>query len=160
MRLARCGLAALIFALPVESRAQSLADAQAFVGKLYAAYPSDDVHSGPDYLGRRARTVFAPRLLSLVRLDAARTPTGDVGALDGDPICDCQDSGELRVVDLKVTRNGVGRAVATVVLRFPHESRALRLDLVSIRGRWRIDDIHSKDTPSLARFLQRHAGGR
>ena len=30
------------------------------------------------------------------------------------------------------------------------------LDLVSVRGRWRVDDVHTPDTPSLLRLL----GGR
>jgi hypothetical protein len=68
--------------------AQTPADGRAFVTGLYGAYNGGE----PDYLGRQAGAVFSPRLLSLVRKDQAATPEGEVGALDWDPICDCQDS--------------------------------------------------------------------
>ena len=155
--LARRVLAALIFASASASlaRAQDLTAAHGFVSGLYAAYHG----RGPDYLGRQAKTVLSPRLLALVRLDAARTPAGDIGALDGDPICDCQDASGLRITNLKIS-GGDGRAVATVRLRFPDGPRTLRLDLVALDGRWRVDDVHSESMPSLVKYLQQHAGGR
>ena len=137
--------------------AQDLTAAHRFVSGLYAAYHGDG--RGPDYLGRQAKTVLSPRLLALVRLDAARTPAGDVGALDGDPICDCQDTSGLRLTDLKIS-GGDGRAVAKVRLHFPDGPRTLRLDLVALDGRWRVDDVHSESMPSLVKYLQQHAGGR
>jgi hypothetical protein len=140
--------------------AQDLVSAQVFVAGLYAAYQGAAYHgNGPDYLGRQAKGVFSPRLLGLIHRDQALTPKGDVPALDGDPICDCQDTGGLKVTDLKVTAAAQGRATATVRLHFPDEARALKLDLVPTGGGWRVDDVHSADTPSLAAFLRRHAGG-
>jgi hypothetical protein len=105
--------------------------------------------------------VFAPSLLRLIRRDAAETPKGDVGALDGDPICDCQDDDGLRLKDLKVVAATKDRATAAVSLAFAGgQTDHLKLDLVHGADGWRISDIHSADTPSLAAFLRRHAGGR
>jgi hypothetical protein len=96
-------LVALALAGP--AGAQDLGGAKTFVTGLYAAYAK---HPGPDYLGRQAKTVFSPALLDLMRRDAARTPKGDVGTLDGDPICNCQDYG-ITAVQVAVTAAGPGQ---------------------------------------------------
>ncbi|WP_293385897.1 hypothetical protein [Phenylobacterium sp.] len=142
------GLAVLATA---PARAQDAAGARAFVVGLYAAYHGH----GPDYLGRQAPQVFAPRLLTLIRRDAAETPQGDVGALDGDPICDCQDAGGLRGVAVEVTGGAGGRASAVAHFRISAEARTVRLDLVAVQGQWRISDVHTADTPSLVSLLTR-----
>lgn len=148
---------ALLALLPGRATAGAdLPSARAFVLHLYGAYHGD----GPDYLGRQAGTVFAPSLLALIRRDAARTPPGEVGALDGDPICDCQDSGGLRNVTVNVVETGAGQASATVHFELQTERRTVRLDLVPVQKRWRVSDVHTADTPSLAAYLRKHSGGR
>jgi hypothetical protein len=161
MRLYGYGLALLLALSAAAPQAQDLTSARAFVTGLYSAYRRDP---GPDYLGPKAKSVFSPRLLALIRRDAALAK-GEVGALDGDPICDCQDAGGLRLRELKTVSRTVAdrpsdRLDATVRLGFPSGTRTLRLDLVAVDGNWRVDDIHSQDTPSLAAYLKRHAGGR
>lgn len=149
MRLAKYSLAVLIFGSAPLARAQDLGAAHEFVAGLYAAYHG----TGPDYLGREAKGTFSPQLLRLIRRAAAATPANEVGALDGDPICDCQDSGGVRMADMKLTGGGLGRVTATVHLRFPDEFRTLRLDLIAVDGHWRVSDVHTKDTPSLVAYL-------
>lgn len=155
MRLARYGIAALVFLAAHSARAQDLPAAQAFVAGLYAAYHG----KGPDYLGREAKATFAPALLRLIRRDATETGPGDVGALDGDPICDCQDFGGLRNVRMKVTGGVKGQARATVRFQISSEWRTVNLDLVAIQGHWRVGDVHTADTPSLVSYLTRSLGG-
>jgi hypothetical protein len=155
MRLAGLGLSALIITLAPVAGAQDLASAHDFVAGLYAAYHG----RGPDYLGRQARTTFSPALLKLIERAAAATPADEVGALDGDPICDCQDSGGLKVTDITIAGGANGRAIATVRFRLPDDPRTLRLDLVAVDGHWRVNDVHSADTPSLAAYL-RHSLGK
>ena len=147
---ALAALAALVLGWPACSHGQSLDDAKTFVRGLYQAYARGN---GPDYLGRQAPGVFSPRLLQLIRRDERLTPKGDVPSLDGDPICDCQDPGGLHLVAIEVSGTGEARARARVRFRFDSERRALRLDLVAVSGKWRVDDVHSRDTPSLAKFL-------
>lgn len=154
----RQGLAALGVAL-IGSAAAAAGpphDPEVFVRGLYAAYSGDET----DYQGRGASRVFSRRLQVLIRRDAAMTPKGYVGALDGDPICDRQDADGLKLVKLWVNTRGQGRMTATVRLRFPGESRTLRLDLVQENGAWKVDDVHSTDMPSFAGLLKTHAGGR
>jgi hypothetical protein len=138
---------------PPLALAQSLPGAQSFVRELYRPYAWHG--QGPDYLGAEAGKVFSPRLLELIKRDQRLTPDGDVPALDGDPLCDCQDPGGFHALHVEVSAAGAGRATAHVSFRLDTEPRALTLDLVSVHGQWRIDDVHDKDTPSLARFLIR-----
>ncbi len=130
--------------------AQSLPDARAFVTGLYDAYRR---YPGPDYLGRHSGAVFSPDLIALIRREAASTPQGDVGALDGDPICDCQDW-RISDVAMAVSASGPGAAAAEVRFRNAGRPQTVRLDLVSVRGRWRVGDVHSETTPSLVQLLR------
>ena len=134
--------------------------AKAFIAKIYSGYRDRGPdYSPPDFLGRESGRVFSPRIRALLRRDKRLTPKGDVGALDGDPICDCQDF-DIRRVDLTAKRVGFGRA--EVVAQFDNlgSHNVVRLDLITVRGAWRIDNIHSSSIPDLAQFLRQHAGGR
>ena len=143
---------ALIAALaaPLYAQAQGLDGARAFTLGLYDAYRKGE----PDYQGRDAAGAFAPPLLALIRRDQATTPSGDVGILDGDPICDCQDAQGLKLTHLAISGAGPGRAHARVTLRFPGETRSMGLDLVAEGARWRVADVHTQDTPSLLGLLR------
>ena len=149
VRAARSALAALVLLAPSLARAQDAGDAARFVRGLYGAYHG----KGPDYLGRQAPATFSPGLLRLIRQAAAQTPAGEVGALDGDPICDCQDFGVSRLA-VTVSEVAGGRAQATARFRNLGDPRTVRLDLAAIRGHWRVDDIHTTDTPSYAAYLR------
>jgi hypothetical protein len=143
---------------PLSVQAQGVDAARAFTLHLYEAYRT----GAPDYLGRDARRTFAPKLLALIVRDRATTPSGDVGILDGDPICDCQDAGGVRATHVTISAAGPGRARARVTLRFPSETRDMTLDLVATRGatqgagwgEWRVADVHTRETPSLVRLLE------
>ena len=134
---------------PVAASAQGLASASKFVTGLYQAY----LHGDPDYTGDRAADVFSARLLALIEDDADRTPEGDVPALDGDPICDCQDW-QISHIKVRASRTGPGRATARVTFVNMKKPVSLQLDLVSQHGQWRVDDVHSPNTPSLVKYLQ------
>ena len=152
MRYSGLALSALLLATGPAAGAQSLQDARGFVTGLYGAYRG----GAPDVLGPRAPGIFSPALLALIRRDE-RNARGEVGALDGDPICDCQDPDGVRLTSLDIAANGPGRAAARVRLRFAGgRAEAMTLDLVAVQGRWRVDDVHTADTPSLVRLL----GGR
>jgi hypothetical protein len=143
-----------LLAAALPAHAQSAADATRFVTGLYAAY----ARSEPDYLGRQAGRVFTPRLLALIRRDE-RAARGEVGALDGDPICDCQDPGGLKLTWVGVDHFHPGHAAVRVELAFPDGRRVITLDLAAAHGAWRVDDVHSQSTPSLVRYLEQHPGG-
>jgi hypothetical protein len=129
--------------------AQSPDTAKAFLTRLYAGYS----HGHPDYTGRQAPTIFAPRLLALLKRDADAAD-GEVGIVEGDPICDCQDAGGLKMQNLTVTPAGTGKARAQAAFSIGRDMRRLTLDLEDRGQGWRIADIHSKDTPSLVGLLE------
>jgi hypothetical protein len=151
MRTLTCAIAGALLAAASAAAAQDAASADAFVHGLYAAYHG----AGPDYLGRQAGAVFAPSLLRLIRRDAAKTPAGDAPNLDGDPICDCQDAGGLKLTDVKVEGGASGQATATVRFRISGSRRTVRLDLAAVQGHWRVSDVHTAETPSLVSYLTR-----
>jgi hypothetical protein len=148
-------LSFLLLISPGVGVAQDAGQARAFVLKLYGAYHGE----GPDYLGRGAPKVFSPRLLALIRRDRALTRKGEVGALDGDPICDCQDF-DISHVETTIAPTGPGRVQAIINFINLGRMATVRLDLISVRGAWRIDNIHATGIADLAAYLRQHAGGR
>lgn len=146
-------LAAAATALP--AHAQDTAQARAFVARLYAAYAKEP---GPDYLNRQAKAVFSPTLLQLMKREAAHTPKGEVGALDGDPVCNCQDY-RITGVQVTVAPTGPGKARADVAFRNFGEKQTVTLDLIAIGGQWRVDDIHEEGMPSLVGLLKASLAG-
>lgn len=148
------GFMALLASAPAALAAPDAAGAQAFVAGLYAAYHGE----GPNIFGKQATQVFSPRLLGLIRRDE-RLAHGEVGALDGDPICNCQDF-EIEDVRVEATLSGPGQAQATARFRNFGKPQVVRLDLIAVGGGWRIDNIHEDGAPDLASYLRKHGGGR
>lgn len=145
--------------LPQATTAQTVPQAESFVRQIYAQYHTKSrKDSGPDFLGRQATTVFSTELIRLIRLDAKNTPRGDVGKMDFDPICVCQDFDGLQLKELRIVKDDAGTATAFVTLYFgpPSDSSVvkLRLRLIWLPQGWRIDDIETKETPSLKKYLQ------
>jgi hypothetical protein len=137
---------------------------RAFLERLYAGYRRDDYSP----LARPER-VFAPALVAAIREDA-RLSRDEVGFMDADPLCDCQDAAGLHadIVSLKQAGPAV---TARVAIRFgpppapPDSRRALTLRLVRTAAGWRVADVASSNEPSLLADLQafnrrRRAGKR
>ena len=93
-------------------------------------------------------------LLADIRADQTRHP-GEVGKLDHDPICDCQDSDGLKPLEVSMAGLPDSEAEASVRFKLGDAVKALRLHLVSTQSGWRIADIATSATPSLQAFLAR-----
>ena len=147
-------LALLLLGPP--GRAQDLPAARAFVQQLYSGYEHPAKAGAPDVLGKSATRIFSPSLLQLIRRDAANTPKGDAPALDGDPICDCQDPGGLHLAALAVNPVDSTHASARATLHFPGEQKPsiIALSLLATPAGWRVDDVATAETPSLRRLLR------
>jgi Protein of unknown function (DUF3828) len=91
-----------------------------------------------------------------MRKDRNSTPRGDVGNLDFDPICNCQDPAGLQLAALAVTNADATHASGLATLKFPGEPkpRTVQFFLLRTAAGWRIDDIKTSDIPSLRKFLQ------
>lgn len=116
-----------------------------FVERVYAGYARDDYSPFT-----HAERVFAPALLAEFREDT-RLSRGEVGFMDADPLCQCQDPGGLHPSILSLSRSGAAAATARVSIRFGDgaDRRQVTLKLVRLAAGWRIADIAAADEPSL-----------
>jgi hypothetical protein len=138
----------------VSSLAQTTAQAESFVRHLYSEYDDPKKPNGPDFLYKESSLIFSPAIINLIRYDQRHTHKGDVGKLDGDPICDCQDWDKLSIFKLDLAKTGDKTALANVTITNMGSQVPLKLFLLWTPKGWRIDDISSSDMPSLKKFLQ------
>ena len=127
--------------------APDAAGARAFVEKLYSHYPSNPDGTAFDPTGKNASEVFDPGMIAAFREDS-RLANGEVGFVDADPLCQCQDDSGLKPKVVSVTMTGPNAADAVVNLQYPEETVALTLHLVPVNGAWRIYDLSTKDVKS------------
>ena len=139
----------MILILLAMAAAQPAETPQKFMERLYANYRHSD-YSPFTHPGQ----VFAPRLLSAINEDS-KLANGEVGYLDGDPVCQCQDSGGMRPSVNGVTWQGRDKAIVRVSIRWQHDKPTLaRFNLVRTMSGWRIADVSSADEPSLLGALE------
>jgi hypothetical protein len=135
----------LLAAAAAQPQAQS---PKAWLEHVYASYRSERFNpfDHPD-------RYFSPRLAAAMAEDA-RLAKGEVGYLDGDPICQCQDPAGLKARVLRVIPQGPNKASVQVSIGLSgYDARPARFTLVRTRAGWRIDDVSSKDEPSLFRAI-------
>ena len=141
-----------------QTRGYETGDVRAFLRDLYAHYPTARSTPAFDPIGRSSGDVFDPAFNALLGRAERAAPKDEVGVIDGDPICDCQDDAGLTAKVREVARRDLRHANAVVDLEFagprPPDRRRLTFDLVLVGGHWRISDIHTQDTPSLRGLLR------
>jgi hypothetical protein len=138
----------LALALAAAAPAPGEETPRAFVERVYAGYRSHDF--SPFKLPERW---FAPALLAAIEEDA-RLAQGEVGYLDGDPICQCQDAEGVKATVTNVKVQGRDHARVRVAIALAGYRRGAALALVRTRAGWRIADISSAEGPSLLRALE------
>jgi hypothetical protein len=138
---------ACVLALPAMAAGPDAAAARAFVQKLYSHYPQ----KGEPYFeptDKNAAEVFDPGMIAAFREDS-RLAKGEVGFVDGDPICQCQDDGGMKSKIVAVTMQGTAKADVLVSLLFEGgKPNPVTLHLVVVNGQWRIYDITASEEPS------------
>ena len=136
----------ILFAL-LMAASQPAEDPAAFIRRAYSGY----AHSGYSPL-LHPEKLFSPTLTQAIRTDSSG---GEVGYLDGDPLCDCQDYDRVTARIVSIQRPTPRSASARVhVTLGPGEARDLTLSLVLTRSGWRIADIVGIDGHSLLKELQ------
>lgn len=123
---------------------------KAFVERTYAQYRNHDF-SPFDHLDR----YFAPPMVAAIHEDE-RLAKGEVGYLDGDPICQCQDPEGLHAKVRRVAAMSPRKSMVEVILDWTESTpRRVRFTLVRTVAGWRIADVSSADEPSLLAALEK-----
>jgi hypothetical protein len=128
--------------------AQPAESPRRFLDRVYASYRKPNFSPF-----RQPGRYFAPRLVAAIAEDS-RLAHGEVGYLDGDPLCQCQDTAGLHAKILQVRALGAKRANAEVALNYPDNTPTrIRLSLTMTKSGWRIADVSANGEPSLIRAL-------
>ncbi len=148
-------LAAMLVA-PVSAPAAPIADAasaRAFVELIYHYYRKGGTGAPMD---RPARW-FEPVLARAIQRDIAKSErTGDVGKLDADLFCDCQDFDALHAT---IDRFAVVHGRTHVTVHFSNGGPiTIRLTLVWTKAGWRVSDIRWPDRGTVRELFLAHGG--
>ena len=85
--------------------------------------------------------------------DKAADKAGEIGYIDGNLICGCQD-GQMSGLNISVRTIDATRATARVTFAMDGEARDQTMMLKQEHGRWYIDDIIEKGKSLVARLRQ------
>jgi hypothetical protein len=91
---------------------------------------------------------FTPKLAKALDDDATIDP-GEVGLLDYDPLCQCQDDSGMRTRVQAVSQRGATADARVSVYFGSSDQRDIRVKLERTAKGWRIADVAAKDEPSL-----------
>jgi hypothetical protein len=139
----------LAFALAAAGAAKPAETPRAFMERLYAYYSA---HGYSPF--KNPERVFAPRLLAAIKEDQ-RLAQGEVGYLDGDPVCQCQDAAGLKARVTSVRMQGAAKATVAVAIGLTgYKARPAQFSLVRTTSGWRIADVSSADEKSLLAGLE------
>jgi hypothetical protein len=153
----RCKIFATVFLIasvifPASSLpAQDVDSVRRFIESTYRAY--DRGGPGVDFTGTHAHRVFSSSLIDLVREDLKGIGDGEVGVLDYDPVCGCQDWDGIFNLKMKIRPlKGSDRVEASVSFAVMKKATArdyrfIILTLSRERGNWRIYDVVDRSDP-------------
>lgn len=133
--------------------ALALAAAQAaqapreFIEKVYSSYSEEGFNPLAE-----PGLYFSPELTGAIEKDSSG---GEVGYLDGDPLCDCQDYDRLSAKVVTILQPSARAATAHVHVDLGKEERDLQLRLVLTPLGWRISDILGPGHHSLLHELEK-----
>jgi len=128
--------------------APSADSARVWVVRLYDRYRDDSFSP----FGAAKPEVFGPEIIHELAENDRLTPEGEMGAIDADPICSCQDPTDMKATVGEVTIQGADRAVAKVKLQWPlppdpipsqspDYTQNVTLQLQMTPAGWRVRDI-------------------
>ena len=131
--------------------AQDISNARSFLSHIYAGYHPD---AGLDAI-LPDEEVYTPALIAAMQANSDAY-AGEVGYLDGDPLCDCQDTAQdLRQLSFDIQPLADGELRASAQLDDPQHPLQLQLTLQRQGSSWRVADIASPRAPSLLQALGR-----
>jgi hypothetical protein len=150
--------AAILQAAPCP--AQDADSAKAFIASVYRHYEHEGI--GIDAFSPHGNLYFHSSLIALM-LEDQKAASPDVGAIDGDPVCACQEWDGIWDLKIDVHVDAPDRATAAVSFALsapqdrPKDSlRKMVFTLAAENGEWRIYDILDETDPT-APFALRKA---
>ncbi len=110
-------------------------------------YHSYEIESDSLYFGDTTeKSLISTRMKNVILLNDRLTLPGDIGWLDSDPLCGCQEYDHLVLENITIHQTDASHADATVQFRpFKDSPEAITqtLKLIAEGDRWLIDDIIS-----------------
>jgi len=140
-------------AVQAAAPAASPASAEQFLRGLYAKYTRNGKPTA--FVYPDARTIADAPMMALLKNDQVKS-NGEVGAMDSDPVCRCQDWESIKVTSLHVAMQGPSAAGADVSISDGGEIQKIHFSLVWTKDGWRIHDIGTTDEPSLVAYLRNY----
>jgi hypothetical protein len=123
---------------------------EGFVREVYRPYERRGAPK--DFATRDGVSILSPRFRALVLKDRAQAG-GEIGIIDGDPICQCQDVVKFRVTEVNVGGDSKN-ALVDVAFRNGSDRGKVKLSLLYTDYGWLIDDITTRDMPSYRTILK------
>lgn len=118
-----------------------------FIEQVYSAYRMEGFSPLAE-----PKLYFSPELTAAIEKDSAG---GEVGYLDGDPLCDCQDFERLTANVVTMRQQSAKAATAHVHVDLGmKQSRDFEIRLVNTPDGWRIADVLGSDRHSLLHELR------
>jgi hypothetical protein len=156
--LLRCGVAACLSVATWSAPAQDFAAAKTFLKIVYARYHKNG--PGVEATGPRATRYLHSSLVALIREDARAVGQDEVGVLDGDPLCGCQDWEGIYGLQIDVREPVASRAEAIVSFALferakPEDMRRLVITLAKERGAWRVYNVVDRSDAKAAFDLRK-----
>jgi len=131
------------------------ADVKAFLDGVYAHYKSSNNNNFQPF-DANGKEVLDAGAIALLKADQ-KVMKGEVGAIDTDWLCDCQDFNSI-VATVTVQSATPTEAKATSDFHDPQDTTDKpghdTFDLVKTADGWRIHDMGTRDQPSLRKVLQ------
>lgn len=121
--------------------------AQALVDTYLSAQSADSSINRTDI-------VYSKALRTLIKKDQTSAGAGEVGRLDFEPLCNCQDTGAIQGVTI-ADADGKPSQWLTLQIAWQDHSPTtpILLHFIQEDGQWRVDEVISSDIPSLRTFL-------
>lgn len=128
---------------------------ESFVRSLYARYAATAATQDPSGPEWSDQNVYAPSLIALIERDR-QLANGEVGFVNADPICQCQDTEGVRLVEVISTPAGADRADARVKFTFGGERDVeMTIKLLQTPNGWRVEDVLEPEGGSFAEQIRR-----
>ncbi|MBS1802502.1 MAG: DUF3828 domain-containing protein [Acidobacteria bacterium] len=126
------------------THAQDAASAKTFLQSVYSRYYKND--PGVEIARPQARRYLHSSLIALLREDSRAVGPGEVGVLDGDPLCSCQDWDGIFNLKIDVREPKADRVEASVSFALsknakPQDRRSLMITLQLEKGAWRVWNV-------------------